>query len=147
MRKSEFARLVNVSRTRVGQWVRAGQISGDALVGVGRDMRIVADIAIDQLNLRLDTSQRYGLRGLSTRLNAPAGVAEEDDDDEGIAFVERHRGLMVDLADVEGTIDEIWVSSDLTVREALKSVPGALEAYTAIRPQLAAIKDAIVLAP
>ena len=144
MRKAEFGRLCNVSRTRVGQWIAAKQISGDALVGIGRDMRIVADLAIGQLNIRLDTGQRYGLKGLSTRLDAPADGAEEDDD---IAYVERHRGIAVDLADVERVIDEIWVSSDMGVQDVLKAVPGALEAYRSIRPQLAAIKDDIVLAP
>ena len=141
MRKSEFARACNVSRTRFSQWVKAKQIDGNAIVGTGRDMRINADLAVDQLNLRLDTDQRYGLKGLSTKLDwSPA--AEDDADD--IAYVERHRGVAVDLADVERVIDEIWVTALIMTREALKPFPEALAAYETLSPQLAAIKDAFV---
>jgi hypothetical protein len=149
MRKAEFARRCGVSRTRTSQWIKAGQIDGTALVGTGRDMRIDADVALKQLRTRLDPDQRFGAMGLSTRLDWSAADAAGDvaADADDIAFVERHRGVAVDLADVERLLDENWISFDFTVREALKAVPKALEAYTAIRPQLAAIKDAIVLAP
>jgi hypothetical protein len=142
VRKSDFARLTNVSRTRVGQWVKARQIDGAAIVGTGRAATIDADLALEQLNLRLDTDQRYGLKGLSTKLDRSPADADADD----IAYVERHRGVMVDLADVEGAVDDIWVRSDIKVQEALEPFPEALGAYMAIRHRLAAVKDCVVKA-
>jgi hypothetical protein len=143
MRKSEFARRCGVSRTRVGQWAKAKQIDGRAIVGTGRDMRIDADAALEQLNLRLDTDQRYGLKGLSTKLDWSPAAGDDADD---IAYVERHRGVAVDLADVERVIDEIWIRTFLTTREALEQFPDAAAAFVALVPQLAAIKDAVVKA-
>jgi hypothetical protein len=142
MRKADFARRCNVSRQRVDQWSKAGQIDGKALIGTGRAQRIDVDVALAQLKLRLDFDQRFGLKGLWTTLDAPATGPEDD----GLAYVERHRGTAVDLADVERAIDEIWMSSDFAVQDALEPFPEALAAYRAARPRLAAIKDAVVKA-
>jgi hypothetical protein len=140
MTKSQFARACNVDKARVTQWRKAGQISGAAFVGEGRFARIDPTIALKQLKLRLSTNERCGLNGLNTRLDWLPAVADDDDDD-GLAEVKRHRGIMVDLADVESEIDlMIWVATDFTVQKALKPHPEALAAYMAARPELAAIK-------
>jgi hypothetical protein len=72
----------------------------------------------------------------------PRFASPVDADD--LAYVERHRGVAVDLADAERVVDEVWVLSDSTVQEALEPFPEALAAYMAIRHQLAAIKDRVV---
>jgi hypothetical protein len=105
----------------------------------GAIARIDPTIALKQLKLRLSTNERCGLNGLNTRLDWLPAVADDDDDD-GLAEVKRHRGIMVDLADVESEIDLIWVATDFTVQKALKPHPEALAAYMAARPELAAIK-------
>jgi hypothetical protein len=107
-------------------------------VGEGRFAKIDAAVALKQLKERLATNERFGLNGLNTNLDwLPAEVASDDD---GPAEVERHRGVMVDLAEVESEIDLIWVATDFTVQGALKPHPEALAAYMAARPELAAIK-------
>jgi hypothetical protein len=72
--KAEFARLSNVSRARVAQWLGAKKIFGDAIVGEGRGAQIHVARARAQLKLHLDISQRMG-NGLSTRLDGPAAAA------------------------------------------------------------------------
>ena len=57
VRKGEFAVLRGVTPGRVSQWIAAGQISGDALVGEGRDARIDVEIASQQLGVTLDPVQ------------------------------------------------------------------------------------------
>ncbi len=69
--KAEFARLCNVSRARVAQWLVAKKICGDAIVGEGRGAQIHVARARAQLRLHLDISQRMG-NGLSTQLDGPA---------------------------------------------------------------------------
>jgi hypothetical protein len=69
--KSQFAAMRNVSPGRVSQWIAAGQIGPEALVGEGRDARIRVDVANAQLCERLDPSQRFGLNGITTRLDLP----------------------------------------------------------------------------
>lgn len=68
--KGEFAALVGVSPGRVSQYISEGKISGDALVGSGHKARINVAVAQAQLRGRLDPSQRFGLNGLATSLNA-----------------------------------------------------------------------------
>ncbi len=75
--KAEFARLRNVSRGRVSQWIGEEKISGEALVGKGRDAKIRVAVAVAQLRRRLDVSQSTGLNGLDTDLSAPASSAPE----------------------------------------------------------------------
>ncbi len=78
--KAEFSRLCGVSRARVTQWITGGKISGEAIVGEGPRARIDADLATAQLRDRLDVDKRFGLNGLSTRLDdqsaAPATAHE-----------------------------------------------------------------------
>jgi hypothetical protein len=67
--KKELAALLNVSHVRVSQWIAAGQIGREAIVGEGRFARINVGVATAHLRERLDPSQRFGLNGLSTRLD------------------------------------------------------------------------------
>jgi hypothetical protein len=65
--KAEFAESIGVSPGRVSQYLAAGKISGEALVGSGRASRIRFEIAVAQLRERLDPSQMTG-NGRQTRL-------------------------------------------------------------------------------
>ncbi len=69
--KSQFAALTGVSAGRVSQWIAEGKLTGAALVGEGRSARINVAIAAEQLRLKLDTNQRFGLNGLTTALPSP----------------------------------------------------------------------------
>ncbi len=69
--KSEFAAIINVSPGRVSQFIKAGQIRPDSIVGVGQRAKINVDRARADLRLSLDISQRMG-NGLDTRLDADA---------------------------------------------------------------------------
>lgn len=68
--KAEFARLSNVDRSRVSQWIKEKKLTGAALVGVGRDQRIRIDEARAQLKRGLHIGQRLG-NGIDTRLDGP----------------------------------------------------------------------------
>jgi hypothetical protein len=70
--KSDFALLTKVTRSRVSQWIKEKKIGPEAIVGTGRGAKINARIAVEQLSLRLDIDQRYGLNGLKTTLKLPA---------------------------------------------------------------------------
>lgn len=70
--KAAFAAMRNVSAARVSQWLGEGKIGPEALVGEGRFAKINVALAIAQLQERLDTSQRFGLNGITTNLNTPA---------------------------------------------------------------------------
>lgn len=65
--KAEFARRRSVSPGRVSQWISEKKISGDALVGEGREQRVNEAIACQQLRIRLDVNQVTG-NGLDTNL-------------------------------------------------------------------------------
>ncbi len=67
--KSDFAAACNVTPSCVANWISRGKISDGALVGEGRGARIKFDIAMAQLKERLDPSQRFGLNGISTKLD------------------------------------------------------------------------------
>lgn len=67
--KSEFAALRGVSPGRVSQWLAEGKIKPDALVGEGRGAKINVEIATRHLQESLDPNQRFGLNGISTKLD------------------------------------------------------------------------------
>ena len=69
IRKSEFAKLCNVSAPGVSQWISGGKIDGKAIVGEGRGALIDVDLARAQLKERLSTNERCGLNGLNTKLD------------------------------------------------------------------------------
>lgn len=67
--KSDFAAACNVTPSCVANWISRGKIGPEALVGDGRAARIKFDVAMAQLKERLDPSQRFGLNGISTKLD------------------------------------------------------------------------------
>ncbi|WP_085032269.1 hypothetical protein [Ensifer aridi] len=76
MTKSAFAAHVGVSAGRISQYIAERKIFGDALEGEGRNAKIRASVAVEQLRKTLDPSQRFGANGTATR-SAPAPVASE----------------------------------------------------------------------
>lgn len=70
--KSQFAELAGVTPGRVSQWIAEGKLTGPALVGEGRSARINVTVASEQLRLKLDINQRFGLNGLTTVLPSPS---------------------------------------------------------------------------
>jgi hypothetical protein len=74
VKKAQFARMCNVSRTRVTQWCKEGKIDGAALVGAMID----PDVALRQLKSRLDSDQMATMNGLNTRLNHGADEIEAE---------------------------------------------------------------------
>lgn len=69
MSKSEFALHIGVSPGRITQYISAGIIGPDALVGEGRTARIDVDRAKAQISTRRHVGQALG-NGLTTRLTA-----------------------------------------------------------------------------
>lgn len=85
--KGEFAAILGVSPGRVSQYIAAGQIFGEAIIGEGRYARIDVELAKAQLREVLDIGQRFG-NGLDTRLDANVepvadDQVDDDDDDDG----------------------------------------------------------------
>jgi hypothetical protein len=75
--KGEYARLIGVTPGRVSQYISEGKLSGEALKGEGRTAQIRVAVANQQLNLRLDISQRLG-NGINTRLDQGPRPAAAD---------------------------------------------------------------------
>ena len=71
VRKGEFAELLGVTAGRISQLIAEKKLRPPALVGEGRAARIVVPLARQQLKEALDPSQRFGLNGITTRLDAP----------------------------------------------------------------------------
>ena len=61
--KKQFAAIAGVTPGCVSQWLAAGKIGPDALVGVGHRARINVAVAMAQLKLRLDPVQHLGANG------------------------------------------------------------------------------------
>lgn len=82
--KTEFADIVGKTAACVSQWIKNRKISGDALVGTGRNAKINVEKAQAQLRVRLDPGQRLG-NGATTKLSKakaatrPAKAAIERD--------------------------------------------------------------------
>jgi len=70
--KGQFAERAGVTPGRVSQWIAEGKLTGAALVGEGRSARINVAVASEQLRLKLDINQRFGLNGLTTVLPSPS---------------------------------------------------------------------------
>jgi hypothetical protein len=66
LKKSEFAAAKRVSSARVSQWIAAGIIGPEAIVGTGQRAKINAKIASAQLRESFDVEQRFRLNGPST---------------------------------------------------------------------------------
>jgi hypothetical protein len=77
--KSQFARAVNVGKSRVTAYLKTGLVDGDAIVGEGRHAKIDLEKARAQLRERLSVNHRFGLQGLDTRLDDPPPAPDDDD--------------------------------------------------------------------
>ena len=75
--KGKFAEFINVTAGRVSQYIGAGKLTGDALVGEGRSARIHVARAVAQLKNNLDIGQRLG-NGIDTKLDAPSPPQNAD---------------------------------------------------------------------
>lgn len=73
MSKTAFAAHIRVSQARVSQYIRDGIISDDAMVGAGRNARINAPVAIEQIARRRHVGQALG-NGLTTKLDEEPGA-------------------------------------------------------------------------
>jgi hypothetical protein len=85
MSKGDFAGEVGVTPGRISQYIAAGIIGPDALVGEGRSARIRVELAKQQIAARRHVGQGLG-NGLLTRLDqaeptdeAPAPALKTDD--------------------------------------------------------------------
>lgn len=136
MRKSDFAKRCNLSKSRISQYIAAGQLSGAALVGEGRSQMLDAAVALKQLKERLAVDERYGLNGLGTNLDWLPDVDEEEEE----AELEADRRKYVTLLAAKAAIDDLWVYMDLNVQAALKPFADASAAYAELRPRLADVK-------
>ena len=68
--KGEFATICNVTPGRVSQWLAQGHLTGDAIVGDGRNARIRVKVAQSQLRTRRDVGQTLS-NGLGTNVRPP----------------------------------------------------------------------------
>ena len=137
MRKSDFAKRCNLSKSKISQYIAAGQLDGAALVGEGRSQKIDAAVALKQLKARPSTDERCGLNGLNTNLD---WLPEVDEEEEAEAELEADRRKYVTLLAAKSAIDDLWVFMDLSVQAALKPHPEAAASYQALRPRLAEVK-------
>jgi hypothetical protein len=76
VKKSEFAKAINVSVPRMSQYLSEGKIDGAAVVGEGQRALIDFDIALAQLKERLSVNERFGLNGLDTNLEPAEPVPD-----------------------------------------------------------------------
>jgi hypothetical protein len=67
MTKGDFAAAIKVSAGRISQYIAEGKIHGPAISGEGRSARIIASVAIQQLQRNLEPSQRFGANGSGAR--------------------------------------------------------------------------------
>jgi DNA-binding transcriptional regulator YdaS (Cro superfamily) len=77
--KSAFASLCGVSCGRVSQWLAAGRLDGDAIVGRGHRARIRVGVARAQLKQRLNITQRLATG--RAKLDGDSGQSAPIEDD------------------------------------------------------------------
>lgn len=70
--QTDFAASIGVSGACVSQWLRDGKIDGEAIVRVGRRIKIRPALARKQLRGRLDVAQRVGGNGRARLGDDPA---------------------------------------------------------------------------
>jgi hypothetical protein len=72
--KGRFAERIGVSPGRISQMIAEGKIGPEAIEGDGPRAKIRVDVALAHLKQRLDPNQRFGLNGITTRLDQPVDV-------------------------------------------------------------------------
>jgi hypothetical protein len=99
--KGEFARIIGVSPGRVSQYLTEGKISASALVGTGRNAKIIVEQARSDLRLTLDVSQRLG-NGIETRLDGePPAVGQPPGATQPAVFEQRGADYEIKLQKLE----------------------------------------------
>jgi hypothetical protein len=140
--KGEFARLCDVSPTRVGQWLREGKLGPEALEGEGRFARIRVDEARRQLRLTIDTAQRFG-NGITTKLDddlplAPATRAGDPIADQiKLQKLEQIRYANRRAAEEELARQGLYVRADQTSAAMAKLGAGLLNVFEGAMGDLA----------
>lgn len=71
--KADFARRLGVSAGRVSQYISEGKLTAEAFEGEGPRAKVRVQVAMEQLNRRLDVAQRLG-NGQKTRIDVSAFV-------------------------------------------------------------------------
>jgi hypothetical protein len=131
--KAQFARLSGVSPARVSQWLAAGKIGPEALVGEGRSARLDVAIATEHLRERLDPSQRFGLQGLSTRLDddpAPSPGVTGSIESRMKAEKLRQAELITRRAEERDRLDRgVYILAKSAMDENIRTAAKLLEAF------------------
>jgi hypothetical protein len=134
--KSQAAKILNVSKTRITQYLHDGRISGDAVIGEGRHAKIDIDLARAQLNDRLAAAQ-IGVNGLETQLDASSESLGEQIKAERLAQEkmktrrmeaeekELHGHWML-TADVVPQFNRIVTEMMITFEDAMKDMAAAV---------------------
>lgn len=149
--KSEFAAHIKVSPGRVSQYISAGIIGADAMVGEGRSARIHVGRAIEQIRARRHIGQAMG-NGLLTDLReAPlvgpdtpspehGELSRKPADPAELIQIERleserrkNRMAAVDEARRLGTL----VEAEAVQREVGKAAQATVNVFTGMAPDLA----------
>ena len=137
MLKSEFAARCGVTKSRVSQWLRAGQIGPEALVGAGRSAKLDAAVALAHLRERLASDERFGLNGLSTNLDWLDAEDDDDDDDGVLIDVELGLQQLVDCGEITG--DEARAAYARWKETSLERVPGSRSSLGREKPRKAPV--------
>ena len=145
MSKSEFALHIGVSPGRITQYISAGIIGPDALVGEGRTARIDVDRAKAQISTRRHVGQALG-NGLTTRVSATTPqlpdtqLSPRDPDTAELIQLERleqerrkNRQASIDEARMLGQL----VPADDMQRALAASVQKLVNTFTGMAPDIA----------
>ncbi len=92
--KARFAELEGVGKSAVSNWIKAGHITGPALVGEGRGAMINVAVARQQLGRALDPSQRLAQVTVAGRRSADLAPAGDDES-------ARYQRARADMAEIE----------------------------------------------
>jgi hypothetical protein len=139
--KSEFARIAGVSAGRVSQWVTAGKIAGDAIVGSGHRARIRVAVAMEQLSRSLDVVQGLGANGRAMATASRATTAAKANDRAGArafenglnesnmpdtveANIKAERLRQLALSNAKATAEEAMRSGRYTLADAARQETG-----------------------
>lgn len=145
MSKSEFALHIGVSPGRITQYISAGIIGPDALVGEGRTARIDVDRAKAQISTRRHVGQALG-NGLTTRVAATTTqlpdtqLSQRDPDTAELIQLERleqerrkNRQASIDEARMLGQL----VPADDMQRAVAGTAQKLVNAFTGMAPDIA----------
>lgn len=145
MTKGDFAADIGVSAGRVSQYIAAGIIGPDALVGEGRNARIRVELARQQVAARRHAGQSLG-NGLLTKIDqaetadeAPAPALKTDDPAKLIQLErleqERRRNRRETIEEA-ATLGRLVPVDDMQ-REIAKTAQKVVNTFTGMAPDIA----------